>query len=745
MACGRDSGTGPKLAGPPASLTIISGDQQQGTVGTQLANPLVVKVVDANGNGVPGQTVNFHVTAGNGSVFAGASTTNGDGVAQERWTLGTVAGATQAVEARAVDNNTGQALVFGTFHATALADAAASITILTQPGGTASVGVALAPSPVVRLVDRYGNAVTQSGVTISVAAVPYDQYSVSGPTSVQTGSDGVATFPGLAVSGKAGSVSLSFSAPNLASATSAPIAISAGAAAKLQATTPLTLSGVVATRLPDSWVKVTDGFGNPVAGVTVTFTGSQGSNFRVGSMNTDQNGRAGFNWLLPNTVGSYTVTASVSDFAASPIVFTVTATAAAPSHITLVSGSGFKDTVGKSTPPLVVRVTDDFGNVASGATVNWRGTTNSGGGAPVPSAATSISGSDGTTEVTATLQTQTGANSSETAYIVASLANGASVNFALTAVAAPPASITKQSGDSQSAEIGSTLSPIVVRVSDKYGNPADASVQFAVVSGGGTVDPTSGQTSSGIVGVIWTLGPTPGTQQVTATVGTVSTTFGATALQYSLIIDQQPPTSAEPALLLSPAPVVQLVDANGLPLTRSGVVVAVSAPAPFALNGLSTLKTDGNGKASFNVSLSGPTGPVSLSFGGPGLMTVASNSIAVIQQRPMTLTWNYQSGSTQPVNSYLVDPMTLRVTDASNNPVPNSIVTFTVVAGGGTITTFDQYLVNSSQVTSAPQTTDANGQAMLRTWTLGPNAGPNVVRATVGNLSIDFTINGATH
>ena len=42
-------------AGPPASLTIIGGDQQFGVVGQELPQPVVVKVVDANGDPVPGQ------------------------------------------------------------------------------------------------------------------------------------------------------------------------------------------------------------------------------------------------------------------------------------------------------------------------------------------------------------------------------------------------------------------------------------------------------------------------------------------------------------------------------------------------------------------------------------------------------------------------------------------------------------------------------------------------------------------
>jgi hypothetical protein len=117
-AC-KDS-TGSKV-GPAARLEIIAGNAQSAPVLTELPQPVVVKVTDANGHVVNGQVVNFVVTAGGGHVFAGTAITNNDGLAQERWTLGGVAGAPQTLEARAVDSATGAALVFATFSATATA------------------------------------------------------------------------------------------------------------------------------------------------------------------------------------------------------------------------------------------------------------------------------------------------------------------------------------------------------------------------------------------------------------------------------------------------------------------------------------------------------------------------------------------------------------------------------------------------------------------------------------------------
>src|SRR5688500_17550568 len=73
----------------PASLDIVSGDEQDGVVGTELSNPLVVRVEDANGMPIIGQLVNFRITSGGGSVFAGSGLTNALGIVQDRWTLGT--------------------------------------------------------------------------------------------------------------------------------------------------------------------------------------------------------------------------------------------------------------------------------------------------------------------------------------------------------------------------------------------------------------------------------------------------------------------------------------------------------------------------------------------------------------------------------------------------------------------------------------------------------------------------------
>jgi alpha-tubulin suppressor-like RCC1 family protein len=153
----------------PARVVVVSGDLQRDTVGKELAQPLVVRVVDERDKPVKNQLVNFVVTAGGGSVFAGSALTNGQGEARERWTLGTVAGDTQRVEARAVDAATGQAIVFETFRAVGVPDVLAGLAAVGPTTRTGTAEDPVADSLAVRAVDKRGNAI--AGVQVQWAVV----------------------------------------------------------------------------------------------------------------------------------------------------------------------------------------------------------------------------------------------------------------------------------------------------------------------------------------------------------------------------------------------------------------------------------------------------------------------------------------------------------------------------------------------------------------------------------------------
>src|SRR4051812_46761894 len=91
-ACGGTSKGGETTGRRASTIEVVSGDAQTGVAGDELPAAVVVRVRDSSGLPVPGQLINFHVVAGGGGVFAGAALSDANGVARERWTLGTVTG-----------------------------------------------------------------------------------------------------------------------------------------------------------------------------------------------------------------------------------------------------------------------------------------------------------------------------------------------------------------------------------------------------------------------------------------------------------------------------------------------------------------------------------------------------------------------------------------------------------------------------------------------------------------------------
>ncbi len=92
VGCGDDN----NITTPTPVATqvqIVSGNTQSGTRGTALANPVIVRVVDQNGNAFAGATVTFAVASGGGTISPTTTTTGTNGQAQATWTLGSTAGA----------------------------------------------------------------------------------------------------------------------------------------------------------------------------------------------------------------------------------------------------------------------------------------------------------------------------------------------------------------------------------------------------------------------------------------------------------------------------------------------------------------------------------------------------------------------------------------------------------------------------------------------------------------------------
>lgn len=74
------------VTGPPVRMTIVSGNNQTGPPSTPLLLPLVVKVVDVNGFGVAGVTVNFGDNGAGGVFSASTVSTSTAGTASTQYT-----------------------------------------------------------------------------------------------------------------------------------------------------------------------------------------------------------------------------------------------------------------------------------------------------------------------------------------------------------------------------------------------------------------------------------------------------------------------------------------------------------------------------------------------------------------------------------------------------------------------------------------------------------------------------------
>jgi len=147
----------------PASMSVVSGDGQTATVGNTLAAPLVLKVADGKGAGVPGELVNFTVSPeGAATLSPSPALTLNDGTVSLTVTLGNTPGSiTITASAYAVANVN--------FSVTATASTAPAI----SSGGITSAGLSnppvqvLSPNAIVSIFGKNfaaGGTATEAGL-----------------------------------------------------------------------------------------------------------------------------------------------------------------------------------------------------------------------------------------------------------------------------------------------------------------------------------------------------------------------------------------------------------------------------------------------------------------------------------------------------------------------------------------------------------------------------------------------------
>ena len=248
-----------------------------------------------------------------------------------------------------------------------------------------------------------------------------------------------------------------------------------------------------------------------ISGVPVTFSdGGTGGVFNPSSATTNSTGTATTIYTLPETAGTYSLTASSPGYTTATL--SETAIAGTAKTISVISGSSQSGTVGTTLPlPLVVQAKDNFGNKVSGALVTF---SDSYGGTFSPNPATTVSNGEASTVFTLSTSAHSG--------FAVTASSGAATPATLheTSVAAAPATEALSAGNKQTAAPSTQLpKPLVVVVKDQYGNAVSGvTVTFSDGGAGGSfLNSTPITNSVGQASATYTLPPTAGTYSITAT------------------------------------------------------------------------------------------------------------------------------------------------------------------------------------------------------------------------------------
>jgi protocatechuate 3,4-dioxygenase beta subunit len=118
-------------------------------------------------------------------------------------------------------------------------------------------------------------------------------------------------------------------------------------------------------------IRVTDQSGVPVSYAGVSFSPAAASGtVSAPTLFTDSTGSAGVVWTLGTAIGADSLTVSVAGVPT--VTVTATVTPGFPDSVAIVSGDAQTAPAGTTlNTPLVVKVTDQFGNAVPNASVSW--------------------------------------------------------------------------------------------------------------------------------------------------------------------------------------------------------------------------------------------------------------------------------------------------------------------------------------------------------------------------------------
>ena len=304
-------------AGAAAHLYYHAGGSQATKVNTAFANPLKAFVGDAYGNPVAGVTVAFAAPGtGASATFAGGvntATSGANGIATSALlTANSVAGFYNVTASAAGISDTPN------FSLNNTPEVAAQVVIVSGNSQQATVATNFADVLKVKVLDSFGNAVPGISVTFAAPGAGASVAFAGGVTSAVTDASGVATSAVIQANTIAGTFHANATVTGLN-----PVNFSltnvAGAAANLAIYSGNNQTTLMTKAFTSPLaVRVTDTYGNPVAGTAVAFTapGSGASATFAGGVNTASSNASGIATsvgLTANDIGgAYNIAASAA-------------------------------------------------------------------------------------------------------------------------------------------------------------------------------------------------------------------------------------------------------------------------------------------------------------------------------------------------------------------------------------------------------------------------------------------------
>ncbi|HGV4223346.1 TPA: inverse autotransporter adhesin IatC [Escherichia coli] len=648
-----------------------------------MANTLRVKVTDAFGNALNGQTVS--VLADNGATVAPTVTTQPDGTVEISVTSQTAG--TSTVTASINNSSLSQNVTFVADVSTAkIADL-----VVIKDGSEADGSTANTLQ--VKVTDAFGNAL--AGQTVSVMA---GNGATVAPTVI-TEPDGTVEIS--VTSQTAGTSTVTASINN--SSQSRDVTFIADVRTAQIASLEVTQDNAVADGAMANTLRarVTDAFGNALAGQTVSVMAGNGAT-TAPTVTTQPDGTVEIS-VTSQTAGISTVTATINSSSQSrDVTFIADASTAQIADLVVIKDGSEAD--GSTENTLRVRVTDAFGNTLGGQTVS---VTADNSATVTP---TVITEPDGTVEISVTSQT---AGVSTVTASINSSSQSRNVTFVADVRTAKIADLVVIKDGSEAD--GSTANTLRARVTDAFGNTLGGQTVSVLADNGATVAPTVTTQPDGTVEISVTS-QTAGTSTVTASINNSSLSQNVT-----FVADVRTAKIAD-LVVIKDGSVADGATANTLQ-------VKVTDAFGNALNGQTVSVMAGNGATVTPTVITGPDGTVEISAtsqtAGISTVTVTINNsslsrnvmfVADVRTAQIADLVVIKDGAV--ADGAMANMLQVKVTDAFGNALAGQTVS--VLAGNGATT--------ASTVTTQP---DGTVEISVTSQT----AGTSVVTASINNSS----------